>query len=261
MKHVRVPELYNAKFQERGFNVAVVPVQIRNTELPHLIEMARAWRNLVGIGVTIPHKEIMVGLVDELTSTASLCGATNVVRRDEDGRLVGTQMDGPGFVLSLRKAGIEPANRRALIIGAGGTAKAIACELAAQGPATLTITNRTVARAEALAERVSTAFPNCHVDASSAASGEFDLIVNATSLGMKDTDPLPVDPALLSSTVVVADVVMSPAETNLLREARRRGCQTHPGLLMLEAQFDATVDFLKLTPQTEDAAVAQRHRR
>lgn len=246
VEHVRTPELYNELFRRRGLDVVVVPVHVAPGELAEAVTFFRSWRNLVGVGVTIPHKESMPGLVDELTPEATRCAASNVVRRDDDGRLVGTQMDGPGFGWSLSGAGHEVAGGRVLIAGAGGTARAIAFELADRGVRHLHLTNRTIRRAQDLAEDVRQAFPALTVEADARPSGEFDLIVNATSLGMREEDPLPIDRELLRPGTVVADVVMRPRETRLLSEAARRGCPTHHGIRMLEAQFEATVDFLRL---------------
>lgn len=244
--HARTPELYNAKFAERGIDAVVIPMHLPPDGLGDLPALARSWKNLAGIGVTIPHKEGMTSLVDELSDSARLCGATNVIRRAPDGRLVGTQMDGPGFVSSLKAAGFDPQGRRALLVGAGGTAKAIAFELAASGIQELTLTNRSVEKAEILAQRVREAYPACEVEATALPDGDYELIINATSVGMKETDPLPLDMSLIKPSAVVADVIMSPPETALLREARERGCVVHPGHLMLEAQFEATVQFLGL---------------
>lgn len=244
--HAKTPELYNRKFAERGLDVTVIPVHVPPEGIRDLAVLARSWNNLVGIGVTIPHKEGMTEHVDELTDAARLCGATNVVRRAPDGTLTGTQMDGPGFVWSLRDSGIEVGGTRVLVAGAGGTAKAIAFELASSGAASVTISNRTASRAEALADSIRSAYPECAVEVDSAPAGPFDLIVNATSLGMKESDPLPVNVNLLTADTVVADVIMSPPRTALLAEARARGCVTHGGLRMLEAQFEATVRFLGL---------------
>lgn len=244
--HAKTPELYNQEFALRGIDVVVVPMRVETGNLGRVVEMARSWENLVGIGVTIPHKEEMVDLVDDLTMPASLCGATNVVKRGRDGRLIGTQMDGPGFVRSLQGYRLDYPSTQVLLIGAGGTAKAIAFELAAQGVRNLVLENRTQERALALAKSVRSAYPECNVTVSGSRERDHDLIINATSVGMGSNDPLPLDPKVLHDGAIVADVIMSPAETALLREATRRGCPVHPGQRMLEAQFEATLRFLEI---------------
>ncbi|GAB4064761.1 shikimate 5-dehydrogenase [Angustibacter speluncae] len=243
MGHVRAPEVFNRLLGERGVDVVVVPVDVAPDDLPSMAPAFRAWRSLAGVGVTIPHKETMTAIVDELTPMARLCGATNVIRRDPDGRLVGGQFDGLGLTQSLLDAGHVLDGARVLLAGAGGTARAVAFALADSGVGRLELTNRTTSKAAAIADEVRTAYPDCDAVLREGAV-EFDLVVNCTSLGMGADDALPVDPVVLREGVVVADAVMAPPETALLRAAAERGCLTHPGLLMLHAQFDRTLDFL-----------------
>jgi shikimate dehydrogenase len=246
ISHVRTPALYNELLRQRDIDVVVVPIDVSPDDLATMISAFRGWKNLAGIGVTIPHKESMVSLVDELTPMAKLCGATNVIRREADGRLVGAQFDGIGLVRSLENSGHDIAGSRVLLSGAGGTARAVAFALADAGAATIEITNRTPDKAEKIAAEVRDAFPGCHAILHSGEK-DFNFVVNTTSLGMKPGDSLPVDPAVLNPGVVVADAVMAPPETELLKLAAQKGCVTRPGILMLQAQFDITIDFLGLT--------------
>jgi shikimate dehydrogenase len=243
--HTRTATLYNGLLDDRGIDVQVVPFQVEPDLLASAVPGFRAWQNLVGVGVTIPHKESMLPLVDELTPMARLCGATNVIRREPDGRLIGGQFDGIGLVQSLITAGHEVAGARVLLSGAGGTARPVAFALADAGAARLEIANRTREKAEAIADEVRAAYPGCEA-AVHRGGGAFDVVVNATSLGMRPDDALPVDPAVLRPGVVVADAVMTPPETALLRLAAEKGAIPHPGLLMLRAQFEVTLEFLGL---------------
>lgn len=243
--HVRTPALYNRLLAERDIDVVVVPVEVAPEHLAAMAPAFRGWRSLVGIGVTIPHKESMTTLVDELTPMARLCGATNVIRRDPDGRLIGGQFDGIGLTQSLLDAGHRLSGARVLLSGAGGTARAVAFALADSGVSRLEIANRTREKAEAIVAEVREAYPVC--DARLHDGGrEFDVVVNTTSLGMKPDDALPVDPAILRPGMVVADAVMAPPDTALLKLAAERGSVPHPGLLMLQAQFERTLEFLGL---------------
>src|SRR5690606_24811525 len=131
--HVRTPRLYNGLLDDLGIDVAVVPVEVAPEHLADMGPAFRGWRNLCGIGVTIPHKESMMELVDELTPMAKLCGATNVIRRDPDGRLVGGQFDGIGLTQSLLDAGHRLEGKRVLLSGGGGTARAVAFAFADSG--------------------------------------------------------------------------------------------------------------------------------
>lgn len=246
--HVRTPALYNGLLEECGIDVVVVPFEVAPEDLASAVPGFRAWRSLCGVGVTIPHKETMTQLVDELTPMARLCGATNVIRRDPDGRLIGGQFDGIGLVQSLLTAGHKVAGARVLLAGAGGTARAVAFALADAGVGRLEIINRTRERAETVLAEVRAAYQAC--DAVLYEGGhEFDIVINTTSLGMQPDDALPVDQVMLRPGTVVADAVMAPPETALLRLAAEHGCTPHPGLLMLRAQFEITLEFLGLVEQ------------
>lgn len=245
--HARTPEVYNAEFVKRGIDITVVPIHIQAAELAAFIPAARSWQNLVGFGVTMPHKEPMVDLVDELTETAELCGTVNVVRRDSHGGLIGAQLDGPGFLWGLITMGFDPQGCTALLVGAGGTARAIAFSLASHGAKRIFLTNRTLSRAHNLAKEITRSFERCEVVVIAVPPAEdYDLIVNATSLGMEDGDALPVPMKLLGSGMTVADVVVNRPRTELLTAAETRGCRIHSGMSMLTAQIDATINFLNL---------------
>jgi len=241
--HVRTPEVFNAAAVRNGLDLVTVAVDVSPDGLAAIVAAFKEWRNLAGMGVTVPHKEAVVALVDELGAQASVVGAVNVIRREPDGRLVGDMFDGLGFVAGLRGAGHEPAGRRTLLIGAGGTARAIAFALADAGVSELVIANRTRARAVRLAGDVAAVYGSIATSGEPEAQG-FDLVVNATTLGMHAGDALPVDPSRLGPGTVVAEVVMTPARTPLLAVAERAGCAVHPGLRMLEAQREMNLRFL-----------------
>jgi shikimate dehydrogenase len=211
----------------------------------------RGWRNLAGLSVTMPHKESLAAHVDELIDGAALIGAINVVRRESDGRLVAANTDGQGFVIGLRLAGHELAGRRVLLTGAGGAGRAVAFAVAGAGAAGLTIANRTAARAERLASDVAASYPALTVAVAVAAGppdpAGHDVVINATSLGMRPGDVLPVAVSRLAPGTLVCDIVTRPEQTRLLDEAAARGCVPHPGLPMLASQVDLILDFLGLS--------------
>jgi shikimate dehydrogenase len=194
----------------------------------------------------MPHKVSAARLVDRLHPTAALVGAVNIVKREPDGTLVGAMFDGVGFVDGLRAAGQDPSGRRSLLIGAGGAGRAIAFALAEAGVTDLTIANRTAVTAENLAVDVNTAYPTCTVVGGAADGHGYELVVNATSLGMHAGDALPLDPATMSPGTLVAEVVMRPDVTPLLRAAEERGCTAHRGRHMIDAQTRRTCAFLDL---------------
>ncbi|MET9222197.1 shikimate dehydrogenase [Streptomyces sp. NPDC003300] len=250
--HVRTPEVMNRFFRQRGIDAAVVPYQVGVEDLAQAVAAARAWKNLAGIGVTMPHKEHIAGLLDDLTEDAVRAGASNVIRRLPDGRLLGGQYDGPGLVAGLRAHGVRLEGARVLLLGAGGSARAVAMALAAAGVSHLAVRNRTTARAVALAEQVGRHYPavRCEVRERDSAA-DVDVLVNTTSVGMHAADPLPVDLAALSPATAVSDIIMKPARTRLLDHARRAGCTVVPGVHMLLHQLGPTADFLGLEPTLE----------
>jgi shikimate dehydrogenase len=242
--HVRTPAAMNAHFAAIGSDAVLVPMQVRAADLAEVVGALRRVENLGGIVVTVPHKEAIARLCDALTEEARLVGAVNAIRREPDGRLTGGQFDGEGFVAGLRAAGHEVRGRRVWMAGAGGAAAGIGLALLRHGVAALTIHNRTASRAEALAARLRRAWPGAAVAAGGADPAGHDMVVNATSLGLKPEDALPVDPALLRPGMLAAEVVMQPEVTRFLAAAAERGCRTHGGLPMLTEQVPILAAFV-----------------
>jgi shikimate dehydrogenase len=239
------PQVHNPLFEKDGIDVVMIPAHVGEADLPIAWQGLRAMRNLVGVGITQPHKVAAVALCDELTETARFVGAINIARRDRDGRMVGGNFDGDGFVAGLRKVNRDPRGMSVLLLGAGGAARALAFALAQAKVSRLAIANRTAVKARALAEHVAAAVPGLDVSDADADPTGHDLVINATSLGLKEADDAPVPVERLTPSMLVADIVMQP-ETRLLREARHRGCSVHPGHLMLDCQLEQRLAFLGL---------------
>ena len=246
--HVRTPMVFNGWFRARGIDALLVPIEVPPASLPRLLDGLRAMTNLGGFVVTMPHKIALVELCDAVTESARRVGAVNTVRRDPDGRLVGTVFDGAGFVAGLRAHGHEPRGRRVWLAGAGGVACAIAFAIADAGAARLTIHNRTAARAAELAARVRAAHSNVAVAAAAGAADPagHELVINGTSLGLHAGDALPCDVARLDPGAVVAEVVMQPETTALLAAAAARGHEIHHGRHMLDEQIRLMADFMRV---------------
>jgi shikimate dehydrogenase len=242
--HVRTPAKMNAHFAATGRDAVVVPVQVAAGDLAQVVGALKRLPNLGGIVVTVPHKEAIAQLCDRLTEAARLVGAVNVIRREPDGTLTGGQFDGEGFVAGLRAAGHDPRGARIWMAGAGGAAAGIGYALLRHGVAELTVHNRTAARAQALVDRLAAACPGARLTAGSTDPAGHDIVVNATSLGLKPGDALPVDPSRLDARMLAAEVVMQPEVTPFLREAAARGCRTHGGLAMLVEQVAILCDFV-----------------
>jgi len=241
---VRTPQVLNRLFEQRGHDAVLVPFHVGADGLPRIFEAFRQIRNLGGFIVTVPHKVEALALCDEIEDAARAIGAVNTIRREPDGRLVGGMFDGIGFVAGLKARGHDPAGRRVLLLGAGGAAAAIAHALALAGVGSLTIANRTLSKAREMAERIAASAPGVRVEAGVADPSGYDMVVNATSLGMRPDDPLPLDVAKLSSGTLVAEIIMKPEMTALLGQAQARGCPVHLGRHMLEEQAALMAGFM-----------------
>jgi shikimate dehydrogenase len=242
--HVRTVQAMNALFARRGTDTVIVPCHVGGDDLARAVAGLRAIRNFTGAVITVPHKAAALHLCDTLGDEARLVGAVNGLRVLPDGSLAGQMFDGQGFVRGLQAEGIDPAGHHALVIGAGGAASAVAVSLARAGVASLAIANRTIAKAEELAERIAAAFPAVAVSAGPASGAGKTLVVNGTSLGLAEGDRLPLDPESLAAGTIVAEVVMTPETTALLHAAKLRGCRIHLGRHMLAGQLEPLADFV-----------------
>jgi shikimate dehydrogenase len=244
--HIRGSMVLTRALRALGHDIAISPLHVAPADLARTVQAIRSFRNVVGFGVTIPHKIAVCPLIDELLPQAKLVGSVNFVRRDADGRLTGDNIDGAGFIDGARKSGIDFAGKRVLQVGAGGAGRSIAFSIAAAGAAALGISNRSDAKARDLALAVRAAYPGCDVFAAPPAATGFNAVVNTTSLGMKPDDPLPIDPAHLTSDMTVSEIVMSPELTPLLLAAQSRGCRISLGKTMLEHQVRRLETLLSL---------------
>jgi shikimate dehydrogenase len=241
---VKAPQLINRLLERIGFDGVMVPIHVQPDGFAALVEALRQMRNLDGFVVTVPHKTSMPALCDELTPPARLVEAVNIVRRHADGRLSGGILDGDGFVSGLRGEGIEPAGLDVYMAGAGGAASAIAVALASAGVSRLTIANRTASKAQALAERLSDHFPSIDFAVGTGDPRGHALVINATSLGLQEDDPLPLEADRLAAGQIVAEIIMKPACTRLLSIATQRGCRIQYGEPMLAAQIELMAAFM-----------------
>lgn len=244
------PMIYNPYFEAAGINAVVVPMGCRPEHFVPLLRSFFALENAVGALITMPHKITTVGLLDDSSVAVKVAGSCNAVRRDADGRLVGDMFDGEGFVRGVRRKGLRLKGARALVVGSGGVGSAIAASLAAAGVGTLALFDANPASAQALARRLREHHPALDVAAGDNDPHGFDLVVNATPLGMNADDPLPLDVDRLSPHAYVGEVVMRAEMTPLLRAATAQGCAVQIGTDMLFEQIPAHLDFFGL-PSTD----------
>lgn len=248
--HLMAPTTFARRFRSAGRDAVMIAADVAQDDLSRFVDGLRAMSNLVGFCVTIPHKQAIVPLLDQLTPAAVEAGAVNVVRRDADGTLVGTQVDGEGFVRGMLDSGHAISGRSVYLAGAGGAATGIAFALARSGVSRLCIANRTVEKAAALAERVRAAVPECDISSGGDPSG-FDIVINGTSAGLSGANTLPFDVGKADDGAIVAEVVMTPRETPLIRAALKRGLRVQFGEDMLTGQLVLMEDFWRLNTKLQ----------
>ena len=235
--HTLSPRMHNAAFAASGLDYVYVPMDVRPEDLPAAVSGLRAL-GFRGFNVTMPHKEAILPLLDELDEAARVAGAVNTVTVEERG-LRGTNTDGSGFVEACERSGLSFVGARVLLVGAGGAAAAIAVAVLGEGAREVRILNRSRWRAEKLGDTLRAAFPAAGVSVNDVADPEgaargADAIINATYLGMRDEDPLPVPAGCLGTNTVVCDAVYRQAgETRFIGLAKERGLRVVPGGRML----------------------------
>jgi shikimate dehydrogenase len=233
--------MQQAGFRELGLNWRYLTIEVPPAKLRDAMLGVRAF-GMRGLNLTIPHKVAVIEYLDEIAPDAAVIGAVNTVRRQSD-RLIGENTDGKGFLQGVRTgAGLDPRGKRAVVLGAGGAARAIVTELALAGAAEVLVVNRSVDRGEAMVADLA-AKTGCPIRFEPwrgiyRVTAAADLLVNATSIGLfPDIDAMPpVDLGGARSGMLVGDVVFNPPETRLLAAGRRLGLPTLDGLSMLVYQ-------------------------
>jgi shikimate dehydrogenase len=242
--HSLSPAMHNAALAALGLDARYEAVHVRPEELGEFV--ARARRDLAGFNATVPHKEALIPLLDEVASAAMAAGSVNTVSC-RNGRLMGDSTDGYGLEVAIREAfGIDLSGRRFVFLGAGGTARAAVPHFLRQGAAGVAVVNRTVAKAAALLTKFATDFPGAELraiapsdhDAVREAVSAAAVVVQATSLGLKDDDPCPLAAELFLPGVGYFDTIYR--DTAFLAAAQARGCRCADGLGMLLHQGAAS---------------------
>jgi len=256
IRHSGSPAMHNPAMAKLGLDWRYLAFEVSPDALGQAIDGARAMQ-FVGLNLTVPHKLLAVDLVDALDESATTWGAVNTIcfeAKNEAGdwtplgqlagpsageiRAKGHNTDAEAITLALREdLGLSLAGQRVLLLGAGGAGRVAALKLAAEGVAELHLANRTAAKAEALAKEIAERFPQTKatVGYPENTADKIDLLLNATSLGLKPDDALPLDESQfsLANAPAVFDMIYQPAVTPLLAKAAEAGCRTANGLGML----------------------------
>lgn len=246
------PMIYNPYFEAEGIDAVVVPMSCRAEDYAGLLRPLFQLTNMRGALITMPHKVTTLGMLDLVSTTAKIAGSCNAILRRADGTLQGDMFDGEGFVRGMLRKGRAATGARALVIGAGGVGCAIAASLAAAGVAHLSLFDALAASADRLGARLSQHYPDLTLSTGSNDPAGFDIIVNATPLGMEDGDPLPFDVDRLDPDSFVGEVVMKEAMTPLLLAAAAKGCAYQIGLDMLFEQIPVYLEFFGFPTTTPE---------
>jgi len=240
---VRTPAVLNPLIRAAGIDAVLVPFHVPESRFAEVIEGIMGVANLDGLVVTYPFKERSLGLVHELTKRARLVGAVNAMRREADGRWVGDTFDGVGLCRAIASR-TAVVGAKVLLIGAGGAGRAIGLALAEAGAAAIAVVDLNAERARTLIDQVRGNYPGCKITQGSALAPGFDIIINATPVGMRPGDGVPAEVAPFSRSMTVVDIVLAREPSPLLRRAAAEGATTISGSAIIQGQADAIMEFL-----------------
>lgn len=222
--------LLDGMFVEDGDVIDLgLPMGVKADDYPSFLRELFKVTNIRGALVTMPHKKTTIELADEVSPTARIAGAANALLKREDGSLLADMFDGEGFVRGVSRKGRKLKHASALVIGSGGVGSAIAASLAAAGVTRMGLVDAVGRRCRITRQPAVCAILRSTLMTGSADPTGYDLVVNATPLGMNEGDPLPIDMDLVAATTFVGEVVMKTAITPFLRAAQQRGCATQVG--------------------------------
>ena len=238
----KAPLIYNPWFEQQGIDAVVIPMGTKPEDLATVLRATFRTTNIPGALVTMPHKIAVVELLDGMSTAVRIAGSCNAVVKRPNGSLWGDMFDGVGFCRGLKRKGFRCEGARCLLVGAGGVGAAIAAALAAEGAASIVISDISQTSAQRLAERLMMFYPLLDARCGTNDAAGYDLAINATPLGLPG-DPLPIDVTHLSPNTFVGEVVMKAEMTPLLLAAKERGCRFQIGTDMLFEMIPAYLDF------------------
>lgn len=257
--HTFSPAMHNAAFEKLKLNAVYVPFSVTPDRIKSAIS-ALPSLGIAGVNLTMPYKEICLAYLDELSKEAKLIGAVNTILVTEEGKLKGYNTDGIGFVTALRRQlRIEPKGRSAFIIGAGGAGKAVAIQLALEGAKHIFVVDIQKNKAHKLVQTLRRNIHHVRLRAVPYAKHEIertiadtDILINATPIGMRESDPLIFDPNALHHKIVICDLIYNPPMTKMLKVARSKKLKMMNGLGMLLFQGAAAFSIWAQKPAPVD---------
>ncbi|MBC7711382.1 MAG: ThiF family adenylyltransferase [Rhizobacter sp.] len=248
----KAPMIYNPYFESIGVDAVVMPIGVKTEDFAAALRAIFTFTNIRGALITMPHKVTSCTLVDELSPTAQIAGACNAILLRPDGSLLGDMFDGAGFVRGVLRKSVKLAGARVLVVGCGGVGCAIAASLAAAGVAVIGLFDINAASAEGLASRLRRHYAALQVITGRNDPTGYDVVVNATPMGMNEGDELPMDVSRIAPTTFVGEVVMQNEMTAFLTAAKARGCPVQIGTDMLFEQIPAYLEFFGFPTTTPE---------
>ena len=248
----KAPMIFNPYFEANGIDAVVMPMGVKAEDYATVLPSIFKLTNIRDALITMPHKVTTVDRVDEVTPTAKIAGVCNAILRRPDGSLLGDMFDGAGFVRGIQRKGLNLTGKRVLVVGSGGVGCAIAASLAAAASAEIGLFDVNTESAEALGERLRTHYPALIVTTGSNDPAGYDLVVNATPMGMNPGDKLPMDVSRIAPATFVGEVVMKSEMTAFLSAAAARGCPVQIGTDLLFEQIPAYLEFFGFPTTTPD---------
>ena len=258
IRQLRLTAMMPQIFAAAGINAVWLPFEGGADLLPLLLDGLGKLRNFAGLAVTTPHEAAALRLLGRATRRAEAAGSANLVRREHGGMLVGDNVEGTGFVRGLEAQGPRLRGASVWVVGLGAVGGAIAAALCEAGVGRLLLTEIQRARMDATIDRLSRHYPDVPVAEVATPPKGIHVAINATTLGLRPEDPLSFDPLVLPPDVVVADVIMTPAETPLLHHARTHGRRIHHGRHMLDHQVPLILDWFDIDAKDLDVIALAR---
>jgi shikimate dehydrogenase len=245
VEQVKSPGPMNRWFADNGIDAVILPMDLRPERVAAFFDVMKAMENCVGCSVTVPHKQAAFLASDEVTDRARRAKAVNTIRRSSSGRLYGDMTDGQAMVAALQRRGVEVSGAMVLLVGAGAAGTAIAFELAEKGAAGIVIIERDPMRQRALMNELKAFYPVLELAAALEPGRPVDIAINASTVGMHPSDPMPYPLEALAGARIVADAVTKVDVTPWLREAERRGLAIQTGEEMAVAQLPIQLSYLR----------------
>jgi shikimate dehydrogenase len=240
---VKAPEVFNAWFQKQGMDCVLIPLDIQADALPSFVKLFRQAENIHGVIVTIPYKGLITRYIDRPSPEVAALGVANILRLTKEREIEGDMVDGKGYVRALAKKDITIKNKHLFIIGCGGAGSAVAWDALENGAARVSLLDVDRKKAGDLLDRLLLHFPGQAIEVVTTPPAQFDIVFNATPLGMQATDPLPMPIDKIPAAAVVTDAVTSPAITPFLEGAKKNGHRIQAGRDMVVGQAPLIAEY------------------